>query len=553
VRTQSASHWIASGQTALQRGQWSRARNAFRRALSIQPSAEGREGLGWALYWLGAVEESLQERENAYRDYLDRKDRVDAARVAIGLAVGSYDLRGASATSGWLERARTLLRAEPVSIIHGWLAFYEGHVARLTGENSKEARKLARNAARIGARFDDPQLELLASALEGLTLVNEGRIAEGMRRVDEATTAAMAGEMRDLDAVAQTCCILLYACERVRDYKRAVEWQQRIGEFCRRWKIEPLFAVCSTQRAAMLTGCGDWSEAETELHRTLQRLEKTRPLLVPDAIVQLAELRRRQGRHDDAKSLLARVPARTEAMLTHAAIALDSGDPTTAIDYAERVLGRHLGEKWVERAIALSLIVRAALETGDRTHATQAHARLLKISREVDAPMIEAIERSAAAALAAHSGANDEARAAYVESLERFDAASAPFEAACVRVSLARTLIDLGRPSAAAREIETSLATFDRLGAVRERRQALDLQRELEARPADGSTTAPPLTRRESEVLHLIAEGFGDKQLAVRLSLSEHTVHRHVANILRKLGAGSRTAAVAQAMRSGWL
>jgi ATP/maltotriose-dependent transcriptional regulator MalT len=71
-----------------------------------------------------------------------------------------------------------------------------------------------------------------------------------------------------------------------------------------------------------------------------------------------------------------------------------------------------------------------------------------------------------------------------------------------------------------------------------------------------GGTTTPAgaaLTRREVQVLELIAEGLGNQAIAERLTISEHTVHRHVANMLIKLGVPSRSAAVAQAARLGLL
>ena len=49
----------------------------------------------------------------------------------------------------------------------------------------------------------------------------------------------------------------------------------------------------------------------------------------------------------------------------------------------------------------------------------------------------------------------------------------------------------------------------------------------------------------------LLVEGLTNRQIAERLVVSEHTVHRHVTNILRKLDVPSRTAAAAQAVRAG--
>jgi DNA-binding NarL/FixJ family response regulator len=59
------------------------------------------------------------------------------------------------------------------------------------------------------------------------------------------------------------------------------------------------------------------------------------------------------------------------------------------------------------------------------------------------------------------------------------------------------------------------------------------------------------LSKRELEVLSLVAEGRTNHGIAQRLVLSEHTVNRHVANILRKLGLPSRAAAASLAGRHG--
>ena len=63
--------------------------------------------------------------------------------------------------------------------------------------------------------------------------------------------------------------------------------------------------------------------------------------------------------------------------------------------------------------------------------------------------------------------------------------------------------------------------------------------------------TAPSLTRREIEVLRLLSDGLGNKEIATRLNISEHTVKFHVAAILDKMQAGSRAEAVAIGLRSG--
>jgi pimeloyl-ACP methyl ester carboxylesterase/DNA-binding CsgD family transcriptional regulator len=71
--------------------------------------------------------------------------------------------------------------------------------------------------------------------------------------------------------------------------------------------------------------------------------------------------------------------------------------------------------------------------------------------------------------------------------------------------------------------------------------------------PPAGEPPAVLLSRREREVLTLVAGGLSDREIAEQLVVSPHTVHRHVANIRNKLGRGSRAAAVAEAARLGLL
>jgi pimeloyl-ACP methyl ester carboxylesterase/DNA-binding CsgD family transcriptional regulator len=69
--------------------------------------------------------------------------------------------------------------------------------------------------------------------------------------------------------------------------------------------------------------------------------------------------------------------------------------------------------------------------------------------------------------------------------------------------------------------------------------------------PAAAANGSSPLSSRETEVLRLVASGLSNREIASSLVVSEHTVHRHVANILRKLAQSSRAAAAAQATRAG--
>ena len=121
-----------------------------------------------------------------------------------------------------------------------------------------------------------------------------------------------------------------------------------------------------------------------------------------------------------------------------------------------------------------------------------------------------------------------------------------PFEEAIARIDLAASLALLGETDAAASEARAARDRLLELGAPDEAERA----RRLLAPPV-GAGAAAPVTPREQDVLRLLVEGLTNREIAERLVVSEHTVHRHVTNILRKLDLPTRTAAASYAVRSG--
>jgi DNA-binding NarL/FixJ family response regulator len=94
------------------------------------------------------------------------------------------------------------------------------------------------------------------------------------------------------------------------------------------------------------------------------------------------------------------------------------------------------------------------------------------------------------------------------------------------------------------------------LGAAAEAERAEALLRDLKIttrRPTGKAPNLACLSQREVEILRLVAQGLSDKEIAARLVLSKHTIHRHISRILTKLDLPSRAAAVAYAARHGLL
>jgi LuxR family maltose regulon positive regulatory protein len=544
---------LDAGWAALSGGHWERARASFEESLAETESPEALEGLGWAGHMLNDDRLTFDARQRAYRLYLERGNTAAAARIASLLAADHLLFRGEPAVAnGWLQRAHSLLDDLEPGVDHGWLAIHEGHIAVSLDEDTAKARQLAARAVELGRRFGAPELEMLGLGLEGRALVSEGELEEGMRRLDEATTVALAGEASLLYCVAWACCYTISACERVRDYERAAQWCARVGEFCGQHDIF-LLNTCRAHYASVLSWQGRWGEAESQLSAAVEGLRASRPPMVGDAIARLGELRRRQGRLAEAEELFARTESHAISLLGRAALALDRGQAPEAAELAERYLRRFPDPARVERSAGLEIAVRAFAQLGDDERAGEALEQLRAIAAQSRTRPLLAALSSSEGALAMAQGDHDAARRSFEDALDLLAASDARYEAARVRLDLANVLSALGRLDRAERETETALADFAELGAEGERARAEALLAKLRPTPAREVMDGPlgELSPRELEVLGLVAQGLTNRDIATRLVLSEHTVNRHVANILRKLALPSRAAAASLAGRHG--
>jgi LuxR family maltose regulon positive regulatory protein len=543
---------VTAGWDALRVGEWQRARDCFEDALARGESAEALEGLGWSAYCLDDDRLTLEARERAYRLYCEAGDDQSAARVAAWLAADWAEFRGETAVcNGWLQRAHRLLAGHEPGPGHGWLAVHEASM--VIDDDPATARRLAVEAADLGRRFGIVELETLGLALEGRALVSEGDLGEGMRRLDEATATALGGDAELLVCVAWACCYIIAACEQVRDYDRAGEWCRQVGAFCDRHGIELLLGICRAKYAGVLTWQGRWDEAEGEVTRAAEGLAASRPPLVGEALVRLAELRRLQGRYDDADALLARCEGDTRALLVQAQVALDRGRLTEAAELAERFLRRRAGAHRIERGPGLEVAVRAYAGLGHFDRAGEALAQLQDVASRAGSRPLRAALFAAEATLATALGDRDAARRWWEDAIDALAGSPALFEIGRARQGLAAVLEADGRVPEARAQVEAALKAFRELGAGADAASAEAMLGNLDRVRSPGAEDGPLalLSRREREVVTLVATGMRNREIAERLVISEHTVHRHVTSILRKLDVPSRAAAASLAARHG--
>jgi DNA-binding CsgD family transcriptional regulator len=208
----------------------------------------------------------------------------------------------------------------------------------------------------------------------------------------------------------------------------------------------------------------------------------------------------------------------------------------TAIDRALHATTEH----W-QRAQLLPACIEIMVEAGDVEAACRACDELDEVAIKCASSELDAIAAGARAALALAAGDAQAALLAVRPTFQLWQQADAPYMLACARVLAGLACRALGDEEGSRLELDAARILFTQLGA------APDLAR-IDALARSGvSPRSHGLTRRELQVLQLIAAGKTNKAIAAQVFLSEKTIDRHVSNILAKLDVPSRAAATARA------
>ena len=535
---------LRSATEALEAGSWAQARAEFRDAADQTADPAAFEGIAAAAWWLDDAATCVGARESAYRRYRDLGDDLGAARAATALAWDTLLFgHGEAVALGWLGRAADLLAPIDESAEHGWLAIREAEIALEVQHDPDRALAAAQRATGIAQRGDHGGLEVVGLALEGLALTAAGRVDAGMAKLDVSVAAATSGDVSDPMWMGKVCCWLIAACHETKDVARAGEWCRRVEALCIERDLVPLFNVCRIQYASVQIDRGAWPEAEHELGQVLERLSDSRRGSRLEAVVQLGELRRRQGRYSEADALFMQAEFNPLSIAGRARIRFATGDIAGAWASIRRLLDSLPPDSSLARAEVLLPAVQIALAAGEIEAARRAAQELRATAERARKDPLLAMAAIADAALADPG----DVVALLAEAVRRFSEAGLDYDGARARVSLAAALLAAADEGAAREQLERAIAALTELDAGPDLAQA----RHLAA--AVGLRVAGPLTTRELEVLGLVANGLSNQEIASELVVSEHTVHRHVANILAKLGQPSRTAAVANAINAGLL
>ena len=490
------------------------------------------ERLATAAYLIGR-DECVDVWARAYQRCLASGEAGRAARCAGWAAHRLLEVGEVVRGGGWLTRARVALdEAGLDGPERGWLLVPQAMACFADDPAGALDRFVA--AGEIAKRFGDRDLAALAGMGQGQALISLDAWDRAMPVLDEAMVAVTAGEVSPIVA-GGVLCGAIDACQKVLDLRRASEWTAALSRWCEAQPdLVPFRGQCLVHRAEIMQLHGDWRDAIDEAERACESLSGTPA--AGEALYRHAELLRVRGDLKRAEETYrAATNAGRQPQPGLALLRLAQGQVDAAVASIRRVADETVGA--VPRARMLGPFVEIMLAADEPVVARAGADELGAIAGEVDIVCVRALAAHAAGAVRLAEGDPQGAFAELREAWAAWRDLGAPYEAAKVRLLIGLAFRAVGDADTAAMELDAALLAFESLGAGTDLAQA---ERLVGNEPA---TRPGGLTEREVEVLVLVARGGSNGAIAAALLISEHTVARHIHNILTKLGVSSRTAA----------
>jgi len=527
---------LQHGRAAFDRRAWTEAFEQLSAAELSHP--DDFERLAVAANLLGRDDASEAAWDRACAACVDRGDPAQAARCAFWLAIGLM-LRGEEARGGgWAARAERLADEAGECAAAGFV-LTPRVLAALTGGDADAALALATEMVELARRIGDRELLAMGLLSTGEAEFLVGRTEPARKAFDEAMVLVTHDEVSPVLAGIVYCGVI-DSCMEAGDLRRAAQWTEALQRWCAdQPDLVPYRGQCLVHRSQVLTAHGEWSEASTAADLACVRLSEPPHPAIGLAFYQHGDLHRLRGDFDAAEEAYKDAGRHgKDPVPGFALLRLAQRNVEAAVAAANRMVAEHRGAG-VLAAPVLAAAVEILVVSGDVDSARALTDELIGLAQGSDLPLVQATVAFASGSLLLATDDATGSLTAFRRACNLWHELEVPYEEARARVGVSRACAALGDHDACALELEAARAIFTRLGA------APDLER-LDA-PQSGSGAAGGLTERECEVLRQVASGHTNRRIASELSISEHTVARHLQNIFLKLDLTSRAAATAYA------
>jgi tetratricopeptide (TPR) repeat protein len=413
---------------------------------------------------------------------------VNAAvsRALLHQAQFHSDQRHFAVAEGLTRSAAQLLAEEPECAEQGLLMCKLAHFFLNQGDLGR-GRHYAERARDIGRRVRDRNIEAMGLLWLGHCDLSEGQLVEGMALHDEATAAATSGEL-DPYFSGYIYCNVINACRDRADWHRAVEWTERADRWCERESVGFFPGVCRVHRAEILRLRGSLGDAERDVMSGCEMLATASPSHSVMAFRELAEVRLRLGDLDGAEAACkSALLFGVEPQPAYARLRLERGDTDGALTSIDNALASQSIGYVQSHVHLLPTKISIAIAAGELAAARAALAQLDALAKALGTPAPAAAAASSNGELALAEDksavAINHLRRAVIGWVEE----GVPYEAAQTRCLLATAYKREGDLEAAARELETALTSFLRLGARLDASRAQQQLTELSTPTSGGS------------------------------------------------------------------
>jgi DNA-binding CsgD family transcriptional regulator len=382
----------------------------------------------------------------------------------------------------------------------------------------------------------------------GQALLAAGDVAGATKRFDEVMVSVTAGEVGPIARGIVYCAVIL-ECVQIYDFERASEWTDALGRWCdSQPDLVPFRGQCLVHRSQLQQAAGDWPSAVATAEAACVRLADPPHPALGLANYQQAELHRLRGEFDRGEAAY-RAASRHghQPMPGLALLELARGDAPAAASSIGGALEQPHDRKLRPALLAAAVEIRRA--AGDLPGARSAAKELVALTDGVSSPAMRALAEQAMGSVLTAEGDTRAGAEQLRAALGTWQRLRMPYEAARASVLLGLACAATGDRTSAALHFDNAGQTFAELGAEPDLERLRSLTSGLVGRPVSGSeqAAAAGLSRREVEVLAHVMAGKTNREIAGELTISQHTVGRHLENIFNKLGVTTRAAATAWA------
>jgi DNA-binding CsgD family transcriptional regulator len=520
-RERALTYALQAAASALEHAALEEALQHYRTARTLVDRADARHGeillqLGEAALLAGNEDEAVSAFAEARATLLAMHDAAGAGRATHGLGVARLRRDAYLEARVAFEAALALLKEHDGPETVRVLVDLASLLSVSMGQQSEGVAR-AQQALEMARRLGDIRLEAAAGRVMGNLEVRGNKVVEGVQLLESALALAQAVD--DPTEAAECCACLANAYYWMADIQRSQEYTALREEFARRCQQPYELRHVYSWRAFMAATQGDWEAAERTLeqaHRAVEGLLGAEPLAFLHQIQgflvwQQGDQQRAEQEFRTAAAIYRQQGSGTLVWyLGPLGLAqLSLGLRQEALDLLSEMeaLVDALPEGIMPAAPALTSMMLMAVRLGDRARAARYYPRLRAFSGQLHWFLID---------LALGAG-----------------------QALCGERDSARACLDLAERAARRAGMRPALAEIQQI------------KRDLDADPGAGRTLPAGLSRREAEVLRLVAAGMYNREIARALHLSENTVAKHLTSIFNKTGSENRAAAATFAARHG--